>query len=157
MRAEGSGQRAESGLPKSLGATPVVLTRDELVSWGESLGRSLSAPCLIAMEGDLGAGKTTLAQAICRGLGVRGEVTSPTFALVNQYEVRRETVYHLDLYRLSGPADLTNLGWDEIINSGAVVIVEWSDRAGERLPPNAMRISLAHIPGDHGRRRLKAG
>ncbi|HVZ76956.1 MAG TPA: tRNA (adenosine(37)-N6)-threonylcarbamoyltransferase complex ATPase subunit type 1 TsaE, partial [Gemmatimonadaceae bacterium] len=63
-------------------------------------------------------------------------------------------VYHLDLYRLSGPADLTNIGWDEIVGARALVIVEWPERAGDRLPDDAVRIHLAHVPGDPERRAL---
>ena len=87
-----------------------VLTRAELDLWGEALGRTLVAPAVIALHGDLGAGKTTLVQAICRGLGVTDEVTSPTFALVHEYTGASVPVFHLDLYRLEGPRDLANLG-----------------------------------------------
>jgi tRNA threonylcarbamoyladenosine biosynthesis protein TsaE len=130
------------------------LTLPEMVTWGEELGRSLSAPALIALEGELGAGKTTLAQAICRGVGVREDVTSPTFTLVNRYEVGAGSVYHLDLYRLDGPSDLTNLAWDEIVNSESIVIVEWPERAADRMPRGALRLRLAHIPGEGDRRRI---
>jgi tRNA threonylcarbamoyl adenosine modification protein YjeE len=81
-------------------------------------------------------------------------VTSPTFALVNEYHADTATVFHLDLYRLRGPEDLTNLAWDDIINSGAIVIVEWPDRAGDRLPDEAFRIRLDYVPGDDDHRRL---
>jgi tRNA threonylcarbamoyladenosine biosynthesis protein TsaE len=109
---------------------------------------------MVALEGDLGAGKTTLAQAICRGVGVREDVTSPTFALVNRYEVSGTTIYHLDLYRIASEADLTNLAWDDIVNNDSIVIVEWADRAGYRLPHDAVRLHLSHIPGDSRRRRV---
>ncbi|HEY5545244.1 MAG TPA: tRNA (adenosine(37)-N6)-threonylcarbamoyltransferase complex ATPase subunit type 1 TsaE [Gemmatimonadaceae bacterium] len=130
------------------------VTSQELQAWGEGLGRRLTAPALVTLEGELGAGKTTLAQAICRGLGIREEVTSPTFALVNEHHAEGTTVYHIDLYRLRGPEDLTNLGWDDIVNSGQIVLVEWPERAGYRLPTDALRIRLEHIPGDDEHRRL---
>lgn len=130
------------------------VTVHELRAWGEDLGRSLKAPALVTLEGELGAGKTTLAQAICRGLGIREDVTSPTFALVNEYRVEGTTVYHLDLYRLRGPEDLTNLGWDDIVNSGQIVLVEWPERAGYRLPTDAIRVRLEHVPDDDQHRRL---
>lgn len=130
------------------------VTSHELKAWGEQVGRRLKAPALVTLEGDLGAGKTTLAQAICRGVGIVEDVTSPTFALVNEYQVAGATLYHLDLYRLSGPGDLTNLGWDDIVNSGAIVLVEWPDRAGARLPKDALRIRLEHIPDDEDQRLL---
>jgi tRNA threonylcarbamoyladenosine biosynthesis protein TsaE len=130
------------------------VTLDELQAFGERLGASLKPGTLIALQGDLGTGKTTLAQAICRGVGILEDVTSPTFALVNEYHVNRGSVFHLDLYRLSGPADLTNLAWDDIVNSGEIVIIEWPERAGDRLPDEAVRIRLDYIPGDDGRRLL---
>ena len=134
--------------------SPVTL--DELKAFGERLGASLKPGTLIALQGDLGTGKTTLAQAICRGVGITEDVTSPTFALVNEYHVNGGSVFHLDLYRLSGPGDLTNLAWDDIINSGEIVIIEWPERAGDRLPDEAMRIRLDYIPGDDSRRLLTA-
>ena len=132
-------------------------TIHELRNWGESFGHRLTAPTVVVLEGDLGTGKTTLVQAMCRGVGIREDVTSPTFALVNQYQVAGRTVFHLDLYRLQGPADLTNLAWDDIINSDAIVFVEWPDRAEHRLPDDRIRIRLDHIPGDDSRRRLTLG
>ncbi len=129
-------------------------TVHQLREWGEKLGRSLRPPAVIVLQGDLGAGKTTLAQAICRGVGIREDVTSPTFALVNKYEVDGTTVYHLDLYRLNGPEDLTNLGWDDILNSGEIVLIEWPERAGIRLPQDTIRLRLEYIPGDDNHRRL---
>ena len=143
--------------PRHFPADPISgrnCTLDELNTWGIELGRRLNVGDIVALEGELGAGKTTLAQAICRGVGITEDVTSPTFSLVNQYETGRATVYHLDLYRLSGPADLTNLGWDDIVNSEAIMLVEWPDRAGERLPDSALHVRLEYVPGDDARRRL---
>ncbi len=133
------------------------VTIHELNDWGEQLGTRLKPGTIIALQGELGTGKTTLAQAICRGVGIREDVTSPTFALVNEYQLNGSSLFHLDLYRLSGPADLTNIGWDDIINSGSIVIVEWPERAGDRMPDEAMRIHLDYIPGDDTRRTLTVG
>ncbi|HSY80916.1 MAG TPA: tRNA (adenosine(37)-N6)-threonylcarbamoyltransferase complex ATPase subunit type 1 TsaE, partial [Gemmatimonadaceae bacterium] len=88
----------------------IALTLPELVAWGEQFGRALAPPVLIAISGDLGAGKTTLIQAICRGYGVTEPVTSPTFALVHEYRAPRSPVFHIDLYRLERPAELTSIG-----------------------------------------------
>jgi tRNA threonylcarbamoyladenosine biosynthesis protein TsaE len=150
-------QKAQSATLEQ--ATPSYesrVTLAELRDWGEKLGTSLTRGAIIALQGDLGTGKTTLAQAICRGVGIREDVTSPTFALVNEYHANGGIVFHLDLYRLSGPADLTNLAWDDIINSGEIVIIEWPERAGDRMPDEAMRIRLDYIPGDDNRRLLAA-
>jgi tRNA threonylcarbamoyladenosine biosynthesis protein TsaE len=151
------GARSKAPGGTVLSARDQVLSREEMVAWGEELGRSLTAPTVLALSGDLGTGKTTLAQAICRGVGIRKDVTSPTFSLVNSYEVSGTTIYHLDLYRIEDPADLTNLGWDEIINSSAIVIVEWPERAGDRFPQDAVRILLEHIVGDDNQRRVVVG
>src|SRR5687768_6968119 len=115
------------------------MTRVELEAWGESFGRAASPPLVIALAGDLGAGKTTLAQAICRGYGVTEPVTSPTFALVHRYEAPRSPVYHLDLYRIERPSELVNLGWDESAMAHALAIVQCPDRARDRIP-------AGHVP-----------
>lgn len=129
----------------------------ELVAWGERFGRNASKPLLVTITGELGAGKTTLARAICRGYGVRDEVTSPTFALVHRYDAPRSPVFHLDLYRLRGPDELTNIGWDDVLGEDALVLVEWPERAGERLPQEHVPISLQHLPDQPDRRLLYAG
>lgn len=121
------------------------LTLAELTEWGEALGGRLVAPCVVTLEGDLGAGKTTLVQAIARGYGVRDAVTSPTFAIVHQYHAPRSPVFHLDLYRLSGPHQLANIGWDDAISARAILLVEWPDRAAGQLPAATHAITLAHV------------
>lgn len=133
--------------PSHGGSEGLRLTEAELAAWGEHFGRTCRAPLVVALEGELGAGKTTLARAIGRGFGVTEDVTSPTFALVHQYEAPDAPVYHLDLYRLAGPRDLTNLGWDDILSDRALVLVEWPDRAADRLPAAAVRLALSHEEG----------
>ena len=135
----------------------ITLDAKDLAAWGERLGRNARAPLIIALSGDLGAGKTTLAQAICRGYGVTEPVTSPTYALVHEYAAPASPVFHIDLYRLSSPAELTNIGWDDIIASPALVIVEWPERAGAAMPGNHVPIDLEFVPGDESRRVLLAG
>ena len=133
------------------------LTRDSLIAWGERFGANIRAPRIVALRGDLGSGKTTLAQAICRGYGVTDPVTSPTYTLVHEYASPRSPVYHLDLYRLADESALTNIGWDEIIGAPALVLIEWPERAGARLPVDATVVSLAHVAGDADRRSLTEG
>ena len=113
--------------------------------------------CVVTLAGDLGAGKTTLVQAICRGYGVQEPVTSPTYALVHRYAAPRGPVYHLDLYRLESPRELENIGWDEIVHAEALVLVEWPERADGRLPAAHVPIDLEHLPDDASRRILLAG
>jgi tRNA threonylcarbamoyladenosine biosynthesis protein TsaE len=118
-----------------------------MTSWGEALGARLGPYQVVTLSGDLGAGKTTMVQAICRGYGVNDAVTSPTFALVHEYRSARSVVYHLDLFRLKGPDELPGIGWDDVVASPALVLVEWPEHAGAAAPADAMEIRLAHIPG----------
>ena len=133
------------------------MTEGQLRDWGHRFGKSAHAPLVIVIHGDLGAGKTTLVQAICRGYGVEEEVTSPTFALVHEYQAPRSVVHHLDLYRLDGPDQLDALGWDEIIASRSLVVIEWPERAGDRLPAGHVTLSLQLLDADSDRRLLYAG
>lgn len=145
-------------IPPRAGDGRIAVTQAELAAWGERFGTALRAPIAVLLSGDLGAGKTTLAQAICRGLGVTDDVTSPTYALVHEYRAASgDPVYHLDLYRLAGPRELANLGWDDIMSRRAVVLIEWPERAAGHLPDGAVRIDLEHLPGDPDRRLLLAG
>jgi tRNA threonylcarbamoyladenosine biosynthesis protein TsaE len=135
----------------------LAVTRDELIAWGERFGKSAHARLVVAIAGELGAGKTTLVQAICRGAGVTMDVTSPTYALVHEYTGDRFPIYHLDLYRLDKPEDLTNLGWDDMLRAHALILVEWPERGGARIPPDAVPIDLELDPEDEERRLLFAG
>ena len=111
---------------------------------GEDLAMALRPGDVLALSGDLGAGKTTLARGLIRALaGDPGlDVPSPTFTLVQSYDTR-VPVHHFDLYRLSSPAELDELGLDEALSDGAALI-EWPERAGGRLPASAVRVELAH-------------
>jgi len=127
---------------------------DAMRAWGEALGSRLDPPQVLTLAGDLGAGKTTLVQAICRGYGVTEPVTSPTFALVHQYDAPRSPVYHLDLYRLRGAHELVNIGWEDALASRALVLVEWPERAIGELPASRIALTLEHVPGAGDVRRL---
>ncbi|MEP6621790.1 MAG: tRNA (adenosine(37)-N6)-threonylcarbamoyltransferase complex ATPase subunit type 1 TsaE [bacterium] len=135
----------------------LAMREDELRDWGHRFGRSAHAPAVMTVTGELGAGKTTLIQAICRGFGVREDVTSPTFALVHEYSAPKAPVYHLDLYRLDRPDQLDALGWDEIVSGPGLVLIEWPERAGDRVPTGHITLSLQHLPDDPRRRLLYAG
>jgi tRNA threonylcarbamoyladenosine biosynthesis protein TsaE len=144
-------------IPPLAGHGHLALDEAELVAWGERFGHAVTPSLVVALTGELGAGKTTLARAICRGFGVTGEVTSPTFTLVHCYQAPRAPVYHVDLYRLSGPSELTNIGWDDMLAEEALVLIEWPERAGARLPTSHVSIALQHLPDDPSRRLLYAG
>lgn len=144
-------------IPPLAASGRVAVTEPELRSWGERLGRAATAPLVIALSGELGAGKTTLAQAICRGAGVHASVTSPTFALVQRYQGARAPVYHIDLYRLESARELVNLGWDDVLRDDALVLIEWPERADGHIPDDALHIEIEHHPTDPTRRLLLAG
>ena len=151
-------------MQKGLGVVPllarqghIALTEGELNDWGERFGLAVATPLVVTLSGDLGAGKTTLAKAICRGAGVKDEVLSPTYALVHEYQAERLPVYHLDLYRLARPSDVAGIGWDDILGTESLVIIEWPERAAGVIPADAVRIELGYVAGDPERRLLLAG
>ena len=104
--------------------------------------------CVVYLTGDLGAGKTTLTRGLLRSLGVTGAVRSPTYTLVEIYELGAITALHLDLYRLSDPAELHNLGLREWARGGHLWLIEWPERGGELLPAADLVITLT--AGDDG-------
>ncbi len=120
------------------------LREDELNRFGEDAGRGLRSPAIIGFSGDLGAGKTTLVQAICRGLGVTVPATSPTYALVHQYDSPAGPVYHVDCYRLRSSKEARDLGLDDILLQRGVLLVEWPEKAGHMMPPLDRYFYLSH-------------
>ncbi len=127
----------------------------EIEELGASIARALVAPSLVTLSGDLGAGKTTMTQAICMGLGITEPVTSPTFALIQEYQAPIGRVVHCDLYRLDTPNDVASLGLDDLFaDPRAVVLIEWPERARAMLPAPTLAIALAHEPGRPDLRRL---
>jgi tRNA threonylcarbamoyladenosine biosynthesis protein TsaE len=117
----------------------------------EALGAQLAAVCdgrvLIFLEGDLGAGKTTLTRGFLRGLGHQGAVKSPTYTLIEPYLVGQRRVYHLDLYRVADPGELEYLGLRELLEEDAVLLIEWAERGEGWLPQPDLRIRIRHAVG----------
>ncbi|GAB2505065.1 tRNA (adenosine(37)-N6)-threonylcarbamoyltransferase complex ATPase subunit type 1 TsaE [Arenimonas alkanexedens] len=113
----------------------------------ETLGAELAATrpvrAVVFLEGDLGAGKSTLARALLRALGVQGAIRSPTYTLVERYPVPGGEAAHLDLYRLAGAAELDFLGLDELSAEAGLWLVEWPERGLGGLPPPDLRLQLA--------------
>ncbi|HET8713365.1 MAG TPA: tRNA (adenosine(37)-N6)-threonylcarbamoyltransferase complex ATPase subunit type 1 TsaE [Gemmatimonadales bacterium] len=126
------------------------LSANELSRFGEELGAGLTAPAVIGLSGDLGTGKTTLVQAICRGLGATARATSPTYALVHQYDAGSTPVYHVDCYRLRHPDEARELGFDDMLREPSIVLIEWPERAGPWAPPLDRHFLLSY---DHDESR----
>jgi tRNA threonylcarbamoyladenosine biosynthesis protein TsaE len=121
---------------------------------GTALASILEPRDTVILTGDLGAGKTTLVQGICRGLGVEDHVASPTFTLVKEYAGRLD-VAHVDVYRLERVQDVVDLGIDELGGPGRVLLVEWGDAVQDLLPDERLRVELTADPtGEHDVRRI---
>lgn len=113
--------------------------------FGAHLGALVQPGDVVLLHGNLGAGKTHFAQGIAQGLGIEEVVRSPTFTLINEYEEGRIPLYHVDLYRLEGDADIASTGLEEYFDAGGVVVVEWPEKGVGWLPDDALRVSLRHV------------
>ncbi len=132
--------------------TAVTRSPEETAALAERLGAAVEAGTVLCLVGDLGAGKTLFTQGFARGLGVTGEVTSPTFALMNQYRGRL-TVTHFDLYRLEREEELDEIGFYEFAEpSGGVVLIEWADKFPDALPEPHIRLEIARGEAETERR-----
>ncbi len=123
---------------------PILHLHDEsaTLALGARIGAALAPGDVVALDGDLGAGKTVLARGIARGLGIRGRVASPTFGLLHLHETGRLPLAHMDLYRLGSAAELDDLGLDDLIAEGAAAVVEWAGRFPDALPADRLEIRL---------------
>jgi tRNA threonylcarbamoyladenosine biosynthesis protein TsaE len=119
---------------------------------GIRLGEQLNTGDIILLDGTLGAGKTHLTQGIAKGLGITGAVRSPTFTLINEYTEGRIPLYHIDLYRTEGNADLATIGLEEYLEGEGVVVIEWSAKGVAWLPTDALHITIT--PMDDTRRHF---
>ena len=127
---------------------------EETFALGRVLGEALEEGDVVALVGELGAGKTCLTQGIACGLGVPDDyaVASPTFTLINEYPGRRALLYHLDVYRLAGAQDLEDMGYEDYFYGKGVSVIEWSDKVREILPENALTVHMQYV--DEARREI---
>lgn len=114
---------------------------EETEKFGLFLGENLKVGDVVCLNGDLGAGKTTLTKSIAKGLGIDDYVTSPTFTIVNEYYGKTD-LYHIDTYRLDDMVDVDYLGFDEYFYSDGVTIVEWAEKIRDALPEEYMEINI---------------
>jgi tRNA threonylcarbamoyladenosine biosynthesis protein TsaE len=119
-------------------------------AFGKRLAAILPSQMVIHLYGDLGTGKTTLARGILRGLGYQGPARSPTYTLIEPYEIGPRRVYHLDLYRLADPEELDYLGLRDLLGEAAIWLVEWPERAAGLLPAADLTIRIEYL--SEGRR-----
>jgi tRNA threonylcarbamoyladenosine biosynthesis protein TsaE len=127
---------------------------------GKKLGEKLRGGEVIALRGELGAGKTVFTRGVARGLGIKENITSPTFVIMKIYEVNHEHIKklcHIDTYRVSGGEDLENIGaLDHIRSPECATVIEWSDKAPGIIPKEAIRVSIEHAGGDKRNIKLDA-
>lgn len=119
---------------------------DQTEALGRTLGALLAPGDVVALSGELGAGKTVLARGIVIGAGSTAHVASPTFTLIREY-AGPVPLFHADLYRLDSVGELDDIGLDEIVDRGGIVLIEWAERAGPYLPPTHLWISITFGPG----------
>ena len=125
---------------------------DETQALGKKLAESLRPGDVIAYFGDLGAGKTAFTRGIAEGLGVSEQVTSPTYTIVNEYLSGRLPLFHFDMYRLSSPEELFEIGWEDYLERGGICAVEWSENVSGAFPSGTIKVKLDKI--DESVRRI---
>ena len=132
----------------------IVNSVEETWKLAEEFAGELKPGDVVCLEGDLGAGKTTFTQGLAAHLGAKRAVTSPTFCLVVEHPTSRFLLVHMDLYRLHDADDVLTIGWEDYLARGAVLFVEWPDRAGELIPPGARHVRFEHLPDSPDSRRI---
>ncbi|MBL7073735.1 tRNA (adenosine(37)-N6)-threonylcarbamoyltransferase complex ATPase subunit type 1 TsaE [candidate division KSB1 bacterium] len=131
----------------------VTHSEKETLGVGRMLASRLAKGDVVALMGELGAGKTVMVKGICAGLGVKKGVRSPSFVLMARYE-GRVPIYHIDLYRLNSTQDILGLGFHEFINGSGISLIEWAEKAKGLLPPNRWEVELKYVPGEEKARDI---
>ena len=127
---------------------------EEIDQAAQSFLKAMGEARVIAFSGEMGAGKTTFIQALCRKLGVTAEVNSPTFSLVNEYFTPDgHSIYHFDLYRIEDPAELFDMGYEEYFFSGELCFIEWPEKASHLIPEEALRAEI--VVGENENREIQ--
>lgn len=115
------------------------------------LGKTLPDGSVVAMFGELGAGKTAFTRGLAAGMGINCDVSSPTFALVNEYRGTERTLYHFDMYRISGWDDLYSTGYFDYLEAGGCLIIEWSENIEAVLPQDCIRVTISKTENSNER------
>ena len=119
-----------------------ITSQDELPDVARAVIRSLGRRTVVAFRGEMGAGKTTLIREIAAELGAADTVTSPTFAIVNQYKAGKERIHHFDFYRIDDQREAYDFGYEEYFYSGDLCLVEWPEKIEQLLPENTMNVRI---------------
>jgi len=125
---------------------------DEMVSVAQSILKTFPDERIFVINGDLGSGKTTFVKGFARALNISEDVSSPTFSIVHEYGSGKNKIYHFDLYRLKNEQDLFQIGFEEYVDSGAYVLIEWPEMAGNLLP--SKRVSITFEAGNENVREI---
>jgi len=125
---------------------------EETWALAREFAKELTPGTVVCLEGDLGAGKTTFTQGLAAALGVPGRVTSPTFCIVQEHQGTTTLLVHMDLYRLYGEEDVLAIGWEDYLARGAILVVEWPERAGTLVPESARRVKITISAGEENRK-----
>lgn len=127
-------------------------TSDETIELGYKIGQKLKKGNILAMQGTLAAGKTTITKGIAKALEISDTITSPTFCLISEY-YGKMPLYHMDVYRLEGSEDFENLGTEDMLYGDGVCIIEWSEKIMDSLPKETIIINIE--PQDDGSRKIQ--
>lgn len=135
---------------KNSGSMKILLTKsaEETQQFGELFAKKLNKQSIIALSGDLGAGKTTFVQGLAKGVGITKRIISPTFIIIRKYRIKKQVkeFYHIDLYRIHSEKDLEGLGLQEILHDPeAIVVIEWPEKLGSLLPKERWDICFEHV------------
>jgi tRNA threonylcarbamoyladenosine biosynthesis protein TsaE len=133
----------------------VCRSEAETIEIARSFSECLKSGDIIALKGDLGAGKTAFTQSFARALGVTGRVSSPTFCIVQEHPEAK--LVHMDLYRLKTEDDVLAIGWEDYVEQGMTFVVEWPQAAGSLIPTNAIWVKIEHCEGGETERIITIG
>ena len=122
-----------------------TLSPEETIAFAEKIGKLLRGGDIVAYRGGLGAGKTTFTRGLAVGMGLPDELSSPTFALVNEYRGKELTLYHFDMYRILNAESLETTGFYDYISEDAVIVCEWSENIADCLPENVITVTLEAV------------
>lgn len=135
--------------------TVTTASAEETIAFAEKIGAMLKGGDIIAYKGGLGAGKTTFTRGLAIGMGLPDEVSSPTFALVNEYRGKALTLYHFDMYRIMNEEALETTGFYDYLSDDCVIAVEWSENIADCLPKNIITVTIENVGEDERRIEVK--